>query len=193
MWNTLWLLTNVSIISITCCTSESYETAFCGHWKRVGPHFDIARHLAYNRPLDKYHKRALVVKCSLVLRHFQMLSTCTSMFEWVLWGVVLMWKYEVQRKVSRPGTPQTWHLKNRGKEVQRKVGRPGTPQTWHLENSGKEVQRKVGRPGIPQTWHLKNRGNEVQLNVDRLGAHQTCYFKNRGKEVQLYIDRPGTP
>ena len=45
-------------------------------------------------------------------------------------------EYEVQRKVGRPSTPQTWHLKNRGNEVQRKVGRPGTPQTWHLKNRG---------------------------------------------------------
>ena len=77
-WNTLWLLTNFSIISMTCCTSESYETAFCENWKRIGPHFDTVRHLTYKGPLDKYHRRALVVKCSLVLRHFQMLS-----YKWV--------------------------------------------------------------------------------------------------------------
>ena len=47
-------------------------------------------------------------------------------------GTSKIGEYEVQRKVGRPSTPQTWHLKNRGNEVQRKVGRPGTPQTSYL-------------------------------------------------------------
>ena len=48
-------------------------------------------------------------------------------------GTSKIGEHEVLLQVVRPGTPQTWHLRNRGNEVQRNVGRPGSPQTWYLK------------------------------------------------------------
>ena len=62
-------------------------------------------------------------------------------------GTSKIGEYEVQRKVGRPSTPQTWHLKNRGNEVQRKVGRPGTPQTWFLK-----IEEYAGQH---KNWHTR--------------------------------------
>ena len=104
-----------------------------------------------------------------------------------------MGKYEGQRKVSRPGIPQTWHLKIGEMRSNEKLADQVTPQTRHLKKRGNEVQRNVGRPGNPQTWCFKNRGYEVQQKVGRPGTPLTRHLKNRGNEVQQKVGTQGPP
>ena len=59
-------------------------------------------------------------------------------------GTSKIGEHEVQLKVGRPGTPQTWHLKIGEYEVQRK---PGTSKIGEMRSNEKLADQDLPKPG----------------------------------------------
>ena len=206
---------------MTCCTPESYGDAFCGHWRTVGPHFGTARHLTYNRPLDKYHSSVLVFKCWKVIDiktfphaidthikvwsiHFRDLNVCELMWNiqndnvksraWWEWGAALMRSNKIlaDQVLLTPGTSKIGEMRSNKMLADQVLPTPGTSKIGERRSNKMLADQVLPTPGTSKIGEMRSNKMLADQVLPTPGTSKIGERRSNKMLADQVLPTPGT-